>query len=159
MAARGKPGKPKAGFPPFPPSLESPQMQRASHIPTAPTTNPYSGKTERPSRAGLTAGPKTVNLRVGQNKLPKWARSSCQTHGYNSVGAGIGVAQRTVPGPGSSRNPSPELHIYRRQSPRNRDGLAGAADNTRVKVALPLDGSDVQPKVRIRRQEPVSYTH
>src|SRR4051812_25042370 len=42
----GKPRKPKAGFPLFPPSLESPQKQRASHIPTAPTTAPYLTKTK-----------------------------------------------------------------------------------------------------------------
>src|ERR1035441_6554298 len=76
MTDSGKPGKPKAGFPPFPPSLESPQKQRASHIPTASTTSPY--LKERLSRAGLTAGPKTViseggpqqTAEVGQNHLP-----------------------------------------------------------------------------------------
>ena len=39
MTARGKHGKPKAGFPPFPPSLEIPQNRRDSHIPTAPTAS------------------------------------------------------------------------------------------------------------------------
>src|ERR1039458_10371879 len=79
MTDSGKPGKPKAGFPPFPPSLESPQKQRASHIPTASTTSPY--LKERLSRAGLTAGPKTViseggpqqTAEVGQNHLPNAA--------------------------------------------------------------------------------------
>src|SRR3954454_8287177 len=78
MTARGKPGKPKAGFPPFPPSLESPQKQRASHIPTAWTTGPYiSGKTKQGRPYGRALKPST--RRVGQNKLPKWAKSSCQT--------------------------------------------------------------------------------
>src|SRR4051812_18292709 len=77
MTARGKRGKPKPGFPLFPPSLESPQQQRASHIPTAPTTGPYLKR--RLSTAGLTAELKTVNseggpeqtAEVGQNHLPK----------------------------------------------------------------------------------------
>src|ERR1051326_4306698 len=79
MTARGKPGKPKAGFPPFPPSLESPHEQRASHIPTASTTGPYIK--ERLSKASLAAGPKTViseggpqqTAEVGQNHLPNAA--------------------------------------------------------------------------------------
>jgi hypothetical protein len=37
MPARGKHGKPKTGFPPFPPSLEIPQKPRDFHIPTAST--------------------------------------------------------------------------------------------------------------------------
>ncbi len=37
MPAGGKPGKPKAGFPPFPPSLEISPTPRDFHIPTAPT--------------------------------------------------------------------------------------------------------------------------
>src|ERR1039457_2009292 len=82
MTDSGKPGKPKAGFPPFPPSLASPQKQRPSHIPTASTTSPY--LKERLSRAGLTAGPKTViseggpqqTAEVGQNHLPNaWGPS------------------------------------------------------------------------------------
>jgi hypothetical protein len=36
-------------------------------------------KFELERKAGLTAEPKTVNSEVGQNKLPKWAKSSCQT--------------------------------------------------------------------------------
>src|SRR5690242_527253 len=77
MTARGKPGKPKAGFPPFPPSLESPQKQRASHIPTASTTGPLYKKKDKQGRPS--AEPKTVNseggpkqtAEVGQNHLPK----------------------------------------------------------------------------------------
>jgi hypothetical protein len=38
MSARGKHGKPNAGFPPFPPPLGIPQNRRDSHIPTASTT-------------------------------------------------------------------------------------------------------------------------
>src|SRR6476660_8574213 len=37
MTARGKHGKPRAGFPHFPPSLEITQTRRDSHISTAPT--------------------------------------------------------------------------------------------------------------------------
>ena len=76
MPAHGKPGKPKAGFPPFPPPLESPQKRRASHIPTAPTSGPYIK--ERLSRPALRPGLKPSFWRVGQNKLPKWAKISCQ---------------------------------------------------------------------------------
>src|SRR4051812_12957899 len=39
MTACGKQGKPRAGFPPFPPSLEITQNRRDSHIPTAPTAS------------------------------------------------------------------------------------------------------------------------
>src|SRR5580704_14379866 len=38
MPARGKHGKPGAGFPPFPPPLEITRTQRDSHISTAPMT-------------------------------------------------------------------------------------------------------------------------
>ena len=80
MTARGKPGKPRTGFPLFPPSLESSQRQRASHIPTASTTGPYIK--ERLSKAGLTAEPKTVNFEggpektaeMGQKQLPNAAQ-------------------------------------------------------------------------------------
>src|ERR1700733_7372554 len=41
MTARGKHGKPKAGFPPFPQALEIPQDRRDSHIPTASAANTY----------------------------------------------------------------------------------------------------------------------
>jgi hypothetical protein len=41
MTVRGKHGKPKAGFPPFPPPLEITQNQRDSHIPTATATTSY----------------------------------------------------------------------------------------------------------------------
>src|ERR1039458_8734918 len=99
MTDSGKPGKPKAGFPPFPPSLESPQKQRASHIPTASTTSPY--LKERLSRAGLTAGPKTViseggpqqTAEVGQNHLPN-ATSRYDAHDLRS-----GVSPRAVSRP------------------------------------------------------------
>src|ERR1022692_2139647 len=37
MPARGKHGKPRTGFPPFPPPLEITQTRRDSHISTAPT--------------------------------------------------------------------------------------------------------------------------
>src|SRR3954468_16239174 len=72
MPARGKPGKPRAGFPPFPQSLESPQTRRPSHIPPASTANTYIGEKEAStaSRPGL----KPSHSRVGQNKLPKWAK-------------------------------------------------------------------------------------
>src|SRR3954466_11665001 len=78
MPARGKPGKPRAGFPPFPQSLESPQTRRPSHIPPASTANTYIGEKEAStaSRPGL----KPSHSRVGQNKLPKWAKISCQRH-------------------------------------------------------------------------------
>jgi hypothetical protein len=72
MAARGKHGKPTTGFPPFPPSLETPQRRRAFHIPTASVTVLY-------TRQGLTASPKTSAQGVGQIKMPKWAKISCQT--------------------------------------------------------------------------------
>src|ERR1043166_7090368 len=99
MTARGKPGKPKTRFPPFPPSLESSQSQRASHIPTASTTVLYIGKTL--SKAGLTAEPKPSTRRVGQNKLPKWTKITCQTqldqnhrfarHAYDGKQSAIGA--------------------------------------------------------------------
>jgi hypothetical protein len=41
MTVRGKHGKPKAGFPPFPLPLEITQNQRDSHIPTATATTSY----------------------------------------------------------------------------------------------------------------------
>ena len=78
MTARGKPGKPKAGFPPFPPSLESPQKQRAFHIPTAPTTGPYLTKTKHGRPYGRAENRQLGG--VGQNKLPKWAKITCQSH-------------------------------------------------------------------------------
>src|SRR5947208_9252966 len=69
MTARGKPGKPKAGFPLFPPSLESPQKQRASHIPTAPTTAPYLTKTKHGRPYG----------RAENRQLGGWARTNCRS--------------------------------------------------------------------------------
>src|SRR4051794_34816061 len=91
MTARGKPGKPKAGFPPFPPSLESPQKQRASHIPTATTTAPLYKKEDKQGRPS--AEPKTVNseggpkqtAEVGQNQLPKPVRVSTTRQGEEGV--------------------------------------------------------------------------
>src|ERR1039458_549680 len=95
MTDSGKPGKPKAGFPPFPPSLESPQKQRASHIPTASTTSPY--LKERLSRAGLTAGPKTViseggpqqTAEVGQNHLPNAALAPVINYSFSDCEANV----------------------------------------------------------------------
>src|SRR5437868_15030461 len=69
MTARGKPGKPKAGFPLFPPSLESPQKQRASHIPTAPTTSPYLTKTKHGRPYG----------RAENRQLGGWAKTNCRS--------------------------------------------------------------------------------
>src|SRR5690349_2709625 len=103
MTARGKPGKPKAGFPPFPPSLESPQRLRASHIPTASTADPYiKGRTKQGRPYGRALKPST--RRVGQNKLPKWAKSSCQTHGcirFCNSGS-PNPNQRTINGSGAN---------------------------------------------------------
>jgi hypothetical protein len=74
MPARGKPGKPKAGFPPFPPSLES---RKDGGFPHSHSFDDWSLYKERLSKAGLTAEPKTVNseggpkqtAEVGQNQL------------------------------------------------------------------------------------------
>ncbi len=68
--------KAKSRLPTLSTVLGKPQKQRASHIPTASTTGPYIK--ERLSKAGLTAGPKTVTseggpkqtAEVGQNHLP-----------------------------------------------------------------------------------------
>src|SRR3954471_2550671 len=70
MTACGKLRKPKAGgFPPFPPSLESPQKQRASHIPTASTTGPLYTETKhgRP------------NGRAENRQLGGWAKTNCRS--------------------------------------------------------------------------------
>jgi hypothetical protein len=75
MPARGKHGKPKAGFPPFPPSLES---RKDSGFPHSHSSDDWSLYKEKPSKAGHTAEPKTVNseggpkqtAEVGQNQLP-----------------------------------------------------------------------------------------
>ena len=69
MTARGKPGKPKAGFPPFPPSLESPQNQRPSHIPTASTNGPYI-KTTKQGRP---------NGRAQNHQFGGWAKINCRS--------------------------------------------------------------------------------
>ena len=61
------------GFPCFPPPLEIPQPQRDSHIPTALMIDPlYRSGNNNPDL-------KPSTQRVGQNKLPKWAKSGCQT--------------------------------------------------------------------------------
>jgi hypothetical protein len=74
MPVRGKHGKPNPGFPPFPPPLEIPQNQRDSHIPTASMIVPiYKVRTKIPDL-------KPSTVRVGQIKLPKWAKWGCQTH-------------------------------------------------------------------------------
>src|SRR5580700_4961606 len=62
MTVRGKPGKPKAGFPPFPP----PRLLLLYKE----TTNQVR---QKPPHLRIN------NLEVGQNKLPKWAEYSCQT--------------------------------------------------------------------------------
>jgi hypothetical protein len=126
MTDSGKPGKPKAGFPPFPPSLESPQKQRASHIPTASTTSPY--LKERLSRAGLTAGPKTVisgggpqqTAEVGQNHLPN--APPHKKRGETLQRAAAGVPRNGVP-----RQPSHTLHWNRRPK-----RSSGEAHSTRL---------------------------
>src|ERR1700685_2452579 len=83
MTVRGKPGKPKTGFPPFPPPLEiaarfphSHRFDSSSYIRRRriykETTNLVR---QKPPHLRIN------NLEVGQNKLPKWAEYSCQTHG------------------------------------------------------------------------------
>jgi hypothetical protein len=61
MTVRGKPGKPKTGFPPFPPPLEIPRNRRDSHISTASAVVLY-------LQAKLKTCPENINPRVGQNK-------------------------------------------------------------------------------------------
>src|SRR4051794_32271756 len=73
MTVRGKHGKPKAGFPPFPLPLEIPQNRRDFHIPTASATTIWTW-------TGPKTCPKPSTQGVGQNKLPNWAKCSCQTH-------------------------------------------------------------------------------
>jgi hypothetical protein len=114
MTARGKPGKPKAGFPPFPPSLESPQKQRASHIPTASTTGPlYKGRLSKP---GLTAEQKTVNAEggpkqtaeMGQDQLPKPDTVSAnKTSAFRVVPILQGSLRQVVRG----RRSSPDAYV------------------------------------------------
>ena len=64
MTVRGKPGKPKAGFPPFPPPLE---IRKGSDFPHSHSFDDWSLYKERLSKAGLTAEPKTVNSEGGPN--------------------------------------------------------------------------------------------
>src|ERR1035438_1385150 len=56
MTARGKHGKPTAGFPPFPQALEIPQHRRDSHIPTASAASPYIKVRKKPVRKPSTQG-------------------------------------------------------------------------------------------------------
>jgi hypothetical protein len=76
MAARGKPRKPKAGFPPFHLPWKA---RKAAGFPHSHSLDDGTYYQERISKAvGLTAGPKTVNLEggpkqtgeVGQKHLP-----------------------------------------------------------------------------------------
>jgi len=76
MTVRGKGGKPKTGFPPFPPPLEI-----AAAIPTFPPLRllllyKEANNLARPKPPRL----RINNLEVGRIKLPKWAEYSCQTH-------------------------------------------------------------------------------
>ena len=88
------------GFPCFPPPLEIPQPQRDSHIPTALMIDPlYRSGNNNPDL-------KPSTQRVGQNKLPKWAKSGCQTEpsvkplveykGFLYQSASWGKARRVV---------------------------------------------------------------
>src|SRR5881275_1586681 len=92
MTARGKPGKPKAGFPLFPPSLESPQKQRASHIPTAPTTSPYLTKTKHGRPYG----------RAENRQLGGWAKTNCRSGPKSLAKANGGPPTHEVLLPSSS---------------------------------------------------------
>src|SRR6476661_4320873 len=56
----------------LPPSLEIPQNPRDFHIPSFDDCSFV-------YRSDLNPRPQTVNPRVGQIKLPKWAKCSCQT--------------------------------------------------------------------------------
>ena len=83
MPARGKHGKPKPGFPPFPPPLEIPQERRDSHIPTASTTT-YMYCQPRPD--GL-----------AENRQQRgWAKLNCRS-GPNSVAKRIGLERPGAP--------------------------------------------------------------
>ena len=72
MPVGGKHGKPKAGFPPFPPPLEIPQNQRDSHIPTATTIVPIKVRPEKskPHQTSASKGGPKQTAEVGQTKLP-----------------------------------------------------------------------------------------
>jgi hypothetical protein len=74
MPDRGKHEKPKSGFPPFPPSLET---RKGSGLSTFPQLRRLFLLIQTKIRAWLSG--KTETNRVGQNKLPKWAKISCQT--------------------------------------------------------------------------------
>jgi hypothetical protein len=68
MPGRGKPGKPKAGFPPFPPPLEI-----AAAIPTFPQLRRLFLFNKEGKKA-KTPFLKNQQLGVGQIKPPKWAK-------------------------------------------------------------------------------------
>src|SRR6185437_5834112 len=70
MTVHGKPGKPTAGFPLFPPTLEI--AARFPHSHRLDDWFLYIGEAKTPS-------PKNQQLRVGQIKPPKWAKGTCQT--------------------------------------------------------------------------------
>src|SRR5580692_1250908 len=76
MTVRGKPGKPKTGFPPFPPPLEI-----AARFPHSQRFDSSSYIRRRRTLVRQNPPHLRINdLEVGQNKLPKWAEYSCQTH-------------------------------------------------------------------------------
>src|SRR6202035_1134499 len=75
MTVRGKPGKPKTGFPPFPPPLEI-----AARFPHSHRFDSSSYIRRRRTLVRQKPPHLRINdLEVGQNKLPKWAEYSCQT--------------------------------------------------------------------------------
>src|ERR1019366_3371133 len=71
MTGGGKPGKPKSGFPPFPPPLEI-----ALRFPHSHSFND-SLYIKGEAKAALL---RNQQLRVGQIKPPEWAKWTCQTH-------------------------------------------------------------------------------
>src|SRR5580700_8660642 len=78
MTVRGKPGKPKTGFPPFPPPLEI-----AARFPHSHRFDSSSYIRRRRTLVRQNPPHLRINdLEVGQNKLPKWAEYSCQTQRY-----------------------------------------------------------------------------
>jgi hypothetical protein len=76
MTGRGKRGKPKNGFPLFPPPLEIPQKAAGF-----PHSHSYGG-----GEADLKASPKKQPPKVGQIKPPNWAKRSCQKQ---EIGANV----------------------------------------------------------------------
>src|SRR5277367_650380 len=72
MPARGKHGKPRTGFPPFPPSLEISQKRRDSHIPTASTTTYIcQPRPDGPAENRQQRGWAKLNCRSGPNSVAK----------------------------------------------------------------------------------------